>query len=83
MSLTKTLIELIRGILEIDPHSKHTHKKEGKLIYAFHIDKLNVIYDFNSQLKKTNVLNVEYNEKYVKLRNKEWMKEYSKQTMEK
>ncbi len=53
------LITLIKGILEIDPHSKYTKKKKGNLLYAFHIDKLNVIYEFNSELKKIVVDEIE------------------------
>ena len=70
------LITLIKGILEIDPHSKYTKKKKGNLLYAFHIDKLNVIYEFNSELKKIVVDEIEYSEEYVKLRNKEWVESY-------
>ena len=70
------LITLIKGILEIDPHSKYTKRKKGSLLYAFHIDKLNVIYEFNSELKKIFVHEIEYSEEYVKLRNKEWVESY-------
>ena len=70
------LITLIKGILEIDPHSKYTKKKKGNLLYAFHIDKLNVIYEFNSELKKIVVDEIEYSEEYVKLRNKDWVESY-------
>ena len=34
------LIKLIICVLEIDPHSKYTHKQEGNLLYGFHVDKL-------------------------------------------
>ena len=70
------LITLIKGILEIDPHSKYTKKKKGNLLYAFHIDKLNVIYEFNSELKKIVVDEIEYSDEYVKLRNKDWVESY-------
>ena len=70
------MITLIKGILEIDPHSKYTKKKKGNLLYAFHIDKLNVIYEFNSELKKIVVDDIEYSEEYVKLRNKDWVESY-------
>ena len=70
------LINLIKGVLEIDPHSKYTHKQEGNLLYGFHIDKLNVIYQFNAQNQKVVVEEVQYSEEYIKLRNKNWTEEY-------
>jgi tRNA-Thr(GGU) m(6)t(6)A37 methyltransferase TsaA len=72
------LLELIKGVLEIDPHSKYTHKQEGNLLYGFHVDKLNVIYRYNAQTNKVIVEEVQYSEKYIKLRNKNWTEEYYK-----
>ena len=46
-SKKEELLPLIKGVLEIDPHSKYTKKKQGTLLYAFHLDKLNVIYEYN------------------------------------
>ena len=71
------LITLIKGVLEIDPHSKYTKKKKGDLLYAFHIDKLNVIYEFNAEKKKIVIDEIEYSEEYVKLRNKDWIENYA------
>lgn len=73
------LIKLITGVLEIDPHSKYTHTQEGNLLYGFHVDKLNVIYQFNAQSSNVIVEEVQYSEKYVKLRNKEWTENYLEQ----
>ena len=72
------LLALIKGVLEIDPHSKYTHKQEGNLLYGFHVDKLNVIYRYNAQSMKVIVEEVQYSEKYIKLRNKNWTEEYIK-----
>ena len=72
------LLALIKGVLEIDPHSKYTHKQEGNLLYGFHVDKLNVIYRYNAQTMKVVVEEVQYSEKYIKLRNKNWTEEYNK-----
>ena len=72
------IIKLITGVLEIDPHSKYTHKKEGDLLYGFHVDKLNVIYQYNAQTKKVVVEEVQYSEEYIKLRNKKWTEDYQK-----
>ena len=72
------LLALIKGVLEIDPHSKYTHKQEGNLLYGFHVDKLNVIYRYNAQKMKVIVEEVQYSEKYIKLRNKNWTEEYNK-----
>ena len=72
------LLALIKGVLEIDPHSKYTHKQEGNLLYGFHVDKLNVIYRYNAQQMKVIVEEVQYSEKYIKLRNKNWTEEYNK-----
>ena len=72
------LLELIKGVLEIDPHSKYTHKQEGNLLYGFHVDKLNVIYQYNAQNNKVIVEEIQYSEKYIKLRNKNWTEEYNK-----
>ena len=72
------ILALIKGVLEIDPHSKYTHKQEGNLLYGFHVDKLNVIYRYNAQSMKVVVEEVQYSEKYIKLRNKNWTEEYNK-----
>ena len=72
------LLALIKGVLEIDPHSKYTHKQEGNLLYGFHVDKLNVIYRYNAQTQKVIVEEIQYSEKYIKLRNKNWTEEYNK-----
>ena len=72
------LLALIKGVLEIDPHSKYTHKQEGDLLFGFHVDKLNVIYRYNAQTQKVIVEEVQYSEKYIKLRNKNWTEEYNK-----
>ena len=72
------LLALIKGVLEIDPHSKYTHKQEGDLLFGFHVDKLNVIYRYNAQTQKVIVEEVQYPEKYIKLRNKNWTEEYNK-----
>lgn len=70
------LIELIKGVLEIDPHSKYTQKKKEVMLYAFYIDKLNVIYEYDALNKVVNIVNVEYSEEYKKLRNKSWLENY-------
>ena len=72
------LIKLINGVLEIDPHSKHTHRQEGNLLYGFHVDKLNVIYQYNAQTQQVIVEEVQYSEEYIKLRNKKWTEDYNK-----
>ena len=61
------LLKLIKGVLEIDPHSKYTHKLEGNLLYGFHVDKLNVIYQYNAQNQQVIVEEVQYSEEYIKL----------------
>lgn len=71
------IIELIKGILEIDPHSKFTQKKTDTLLYAFHLDKLNVVYDYNPQNKEITVFEIQSSEVYKKLRNKQWTELYS------
>ena len=70
------ILTLIKGVLEIDPHSKYTKKKKETLLYAFHLDKLNVIYDYNAQKGEIVVHEIEYSEEYKKLRNKEWTEHY-------
>ena len=72
------LIKLITGVLEIDPHSKYTHRQEGNLLYGFHVDKLNVIYQYNAQTQHVIVEEIQYSEEYIKLRNKKWTEEYNK-----
>jgi hypothetical protein len=72
------IIELIKGVLEIDPHSRYTMKKKETLVYAFYIDKLNVIYRYNGIEKKVLVENIEFSEEYKKLRNKSWLENYCK-----
>jgi len=69
---------LIKGVLEIDPHSKYTQKKKDTMLYAFYIDKLNVIYEYNAKEKEVVIHNVEYSEEYKKLRNKDWLENYNK-----
>lgn len=73
------IYELIKELLEIDPHSKFTKKKSDKLIYAFYIDKLNVIYEFDAANKEVQILSIDYVEEYKKLRTKEWLNDYKKQ----
>ncbi len=70
------LITLIRGILEIDPHSKYTQTKKEVIMYAFYIDKLNVIYEYDAVNKEVHIQNIEYSEEYKKLRNKSWLENY-------
>jgi hypothetical protein len=72
------IVNLIKGVLEIDPHSKYTQKKKDNLLYAFYIDKLNVIYEYNAMSKDVIIQNVEYSEEYKKLRNKAWLDSYNK-----
>jgi hypothetical protein len=71
-----TIIELIKAVLEIDPHSRYTMKKKETLLYAFYIDKLNVIYQYNAAEKKVIVESIEFSEEYKKLRNKSWLENY-------
>ena len=61
---------MIKAVLEIDPYSKYTHKQEGELLYGFNVDKLNVIFRYNAKNMKVVVEDVQYSEKYIKLRNK-------------
>jgi tRNA (adenine37-N6)-methyltransferase len=72
------IVNLIKGVLEIDPHSKYTQKKKDNLLYAFYIDKLNVIYEYNAMEKEVIIQNVEFSEEYKKLRNKAWLESYNK-----
>lgn len=72
------LYKLIKGVLEIDPHSKYTQKKKDTTFYAFYIDKLNIIYEYNSAKKEVIIHNIEYSEEYKKLRNKTWLENYAK-----
>jgi tRNA (Thr-GGU) A37 N-methylase len=67
------IITLIKGVLEIDPHSKYTQKKKETMLYAFYIDKLNIIYEYNAAKKEVVIHNIEYSEEYKKLRNKSWL----------
>lgn len=71
------LLPLIKGVLEINPHSKYMRKKKETLLYAFHLDKLNIIYKYNAETSEIVVHEIEFSEEYKKLRNKEWMEEYS------
>jgi tRNA-Thr(GGU) m(6)t(6)A37 methyltransferase TsaA len=73
------LVTLIKGLLEIDPHSRYTKKKKLKMLYAFYIDKLNVIYEYNAANKEIIIQNIEYIEEYKKLRNKAWLEGYMDQ----
>ena len=61
---------MIKGVLEIDPYSKYTDKQEPELLYGFNVDKLNVIFRYNAKNMKVVVEDVQYSEKYIKLRNK-------------
>lgn len=70
-------MELITGILEIDPHSKYTQKKKETTLYAFYVDKLNVIYEYNATEKNVIIHGIEYSEEYKKLRNKAWLENYN------
>lgn len=72
------LVGLIKGVLEIDPHSKYTQKKKDNVLYAFYVDKLNVIYEYNAVEKEVIIQNVEFSEEYKKLRNKAWLDSYNK-----
>ena len=72
------LISLIKGILEIDPHSKFSQKKKDTQLNAFYIDKLNVVYEYNPISKEVLIQNIEYYEEYKKLRNKSWLDSYTK-----
>jgi tRNA (Thr-GGU) A37 N-methylase len=72
------IFELIKGVLEIDPHSKYTREKKDTLLYAFYVDKLNVIYEYNSSNQEVLVQSIEYSDEYKKLRNKSWLENYSK-----
>ncbi len=71
-----TIISLIRGVLECDPHSKYTMKKKETLLYAFYIDKLNIVYQYNASEKTVVVESIEFSEEYKKLRNKSWLENY-------
>jgi len=73
------IYSLIVELLEIDPHSKYTKRKCEVLLYAFYIDRLNVIYQFNALTKTVKVMDVEYVKEYKKIRNKDWLKEKSKE----
>lgn len=73
------IYSLIIELLEIDPHSKYTKRKNEKVLYAFYIDKLNVIYNFDALNKIVNVIDVEYVKEYKKIRNKDWLKEKTKE----
>ncbi len=62
------IVALITGILEINPHSKYDNTKRAKLLYAFYVDMMNVIYEYDSDQKSIRVLKVEYIKEYKKLR---------------
>lgn len=70
------IVQLIKGILEIDPHSKYTQKKKETMVYAFYVDKLNVIYEYDASEKLVTIQSIEYSEEYKKLRNKSWLENY-------
>ena len=69
------ILELIKGILEINPHSKYDNTKKTKLLYAFYVDLMNVIYEYDSENNCIIVMKVDYITEYKKLRTKEWLKE--------
>ncbi len=73
------LVTLIHGLLEIDPHSRYTKKKKLKMLYAFYIDKLNIIYEYSAANKEITIQNIEYIDEYKKLRNKDWLEGYMEQ----
>ena len=66
---------MIKGILEINPHSKYDNSKKTILLYAFYVDLLNVIYEYDSENKIIRVLKIEYITEYKKLRTKSWLKD--------
>lgn len=69
------IITLIKGLLEINPHSKYDNSKKTKLLYAFYVDLMNVIYEYDSEIKIIRVIKVEYITEYKKLRTKSWLKD--------
>ena len=69
---------LIKGILEADPHSKFTKKKkDGVILFAFYVDLLEVIYDFDVNKNEVNIIKIKFTEESKKhnkkLRTKEWL----------
>jgi tRNA (Thr-GGU) A37 N-methylase len=70
------ILEVIKGVLEIDPHSKYTQKKKEQMLFAFYIDKLNIIYKYDAANKEVIVQDIEYSDEYKKLRNKSWLENY-------
>jgi hypothetical protein len=46
------------------------------MLYAFYIDKLNVIYEYDANEKLVTIHSIEYSEEYKKLRNKSWLENY-------
>ena len=70
------IFNLIKELLEIDPHSKYSKSKQEALIYAFYIDKLNVIYEYDPLEKEIYIHDIKYVEEYKKLRTKEWLYNY-------
>jgi len=72
------IYELIKGVLEIDTHSKYTQNKKDTTLYAFYIDKLNIVYEYNPLEKEVKIQSIHYSEEYKKLRNKDWLENYSK-----
>jgi tRNA-Thr(GGU) m(6)t(6)A37 methyltransferase TsaA len=74
-------VELITGVLECDPHSKHTQKKKETVLYGFYVDKLNVIYEYSATDKLVTIHTIEYYKEYKKLRNKSWLESYNNEYM--
>ncbi len=72
------IYQLIKAVLEIDPHSKYTQSKKDTTYYAFYIDKLNVVYEYNPVEKEVNIQSIHFSEEYKKLRNKDWLDNYIK-----
>lgn len=67
------IYNLIINILEIDPHSKHSKKKQDNLTYAFYIDKLNIIYRFYQENGLIEIIDIEFCQNFKKTRTKEWL----------
>jgi tRNA-Thr(GGU) m(6)t(6)A37 methyltransferase TsaA len=76
------IIELIKCLLEIDPHSKYTRKKKETFIYAFYVDKLNIIYQYDADKQEVEIQSIEYSDEYKKLRDKAWLESYSQMKQE-
>ena len=75
------IIELTQKLLEIDPHSKFTKKSKDIKLYAFYLDRLNIIYEFDANSQYIKVIEFKYCEDYKKIRNKEWLEGYTKSNL--